>query len=103
MFGPSAFSIVLMDVQMPMMDGYEATRRIHSVDAGLPVVGLTAHAMDEEQERCIAAGMMARLTKPIDLDVLVSVLLEKIPGNRRAGLSGYAGSDTPHLHRQVPD
>ena len=75
--GPSAFSIVLMDVQMPLMDGYEATRRIHFADPGLPVVGLTAHAMEEEQARCIAAGMVARVTKPIDLDELVSVLLEK--------------------------
>ena len=92
MFGPSAFSIVLMDVQMPMMDGYEATRRIHSIDAGLPVVGLTAHAMNEEQERCIAAGMMARLTKPIDLDVLVSVLLEK---SRET--DGQDGPDMPEV------
>lgn len=75
--GPAEFGVVLMDVQMPMMDGYETTRRIHSFEPGLPIVGLTAHAMEEERERCLAAGMVARVTKPIDVDDLVSVLREK--------------------------
>ena len=73
------FDIVIMDVQMPKMDGYEATRRILSIAPDLPVVGLTAHAMEEERERCLAAGMVAHVTKPIDVDDLVDILLQQLP------------------------
>jgi CheY-like chemotaxis protein/HPt (histidine-containing phosphotransfer) domain-containing protein len=72
------FDIVIMDVQMQKMDGYEVTRRIHSIAPELPVVGLTAHAMAEERERCLAAGMADRITKPVDQDHLVTVLLQHL-------------------------
>lgn len=74
--GAGVFGIVLMDIQMPGMDGYEATRRIHEIAPDLPVIGLTAHALDEERERCLAAGMVAHVSKPIDVDDLVDVLLQ---------------------------
>ena len=77
--GPMPFDIVIMDVQMPEMDGYEATRRIHSLAPDLPVIGLTAHAMEEERELCLAAGMMAHVTKPIDVNELVDILLQQLP------------------------
>lgn len=76
--GPATFDIVLMDVQMPVMDGYEATRQIKSIAPSLPVIGLTAHAMAEEKERCLAAGMVAHVTKPVDQDYLVAVLLQHL-------------------------
>ena len=76
--GPASFDIIIMDVQMPLMDGYEATRRIHSIAPSLPVVGLTAHSMAEERDRCLAAGMVAHVTKPVDVDYLVAVLLQQL-------------------------
>jgi len=76
--GPASFDITIMDVQMPVMDGYETTRHINSMAPSLPVVGLTAHAMAEEKERCLAAGMVAHVTKPVDEDYLVSVLLQQL-------------------------
>ncbi|HEY0844630.1 MAG TPA: PAS domain S-box protein [Noviherbaspirillum sp.] len=66
--GPERYDMVFMDVQMPEMDGHEATRRIRAdsrFDA-LPIVAMTAHAMVEERQRCFAAGMNDHLTKPID-------------------------------------
>lgn len=75
----AALDIVIMDVQMPEMDGYEATRRIHSIAPDLPVIGLTAHAMDEEREHCLTAGMVDHVTKPIDINYLVEVLLQQLP------------------------
>ncbi|MGO9443759.1 MAG: response regulator, partial [Thiobacillaceae bacterium] len=66
--------VVLMDVQMPVMDGHEATRRIRELAPGLPIIGLTAHALAEERERCSAAGMVDCVPKPIDIDTLVNVI-----------------------------
>jgi signal transduction histidine kinase/CheY-like chemotaxis protein/HPt (histidine-containing phosphotransfer) domain-containing protein len=74
--GSGVFGVVLMDIQMPVMDGYETTRRIHEIAPDLPVIGLTAHALDQERERCLAAGMVAHVSKPIDADDLVDVLLQ---------------------------
>jgi signal transduction histidine kinase/CheY-like chemotaxis protein len=72
--GGSAYHAVLMDVQMPVMDGLEATRRILASNPEVRVIGLTAHALEEERERCRAAGMVEHLAKPVDLDELVAVL-----------------------------
>jgi PAS domain S-box-containing protein len=74
-----AFDLILMDCQMPDMDGYEAAREIRRLegDTGhIPIVALTAHAMKGSDQKCFAAGMDAYLTKPIDSDQL-TVCLEK--------------------------
>ncbi len=68
------FDVVLMDVQMPVMDGHEAARRIREIVPQLPIIGLTAHALAEERDKCLAAGMVDHVTKPIDIDNLVSVI-----------------------------
>jgi CheY-like chemotaxis protein len=73
--GPDAFNIVLMDIQMPGMDGYEATRQIHSIAPDLPVIGQTAHVLQEAIEQCRAAGMVAHLPKPIDRHELVMAVM----------------------------
>jgi PAS domain S-box-containing protein len=70
--------LVLMDVQMPGMDGLESTRRIKARRPDLPVVGQTAHALREEHEKCLAAGMDDTLTKPIEIDVLVLAILNRL-------------------------
>jgi two-component system sensor histidine kinase/response regulator len=65
---PPAFDMVLMDLQMPEMDGYQATAKIRSDPrfANLPILAMTAHATMEERQRCLAAGMNDHITKPID-------------------------------------
>ncbi|MFO1195277.1 MAG: ATP-binding protein [Rhodoferax sp.] len=73
------FDAVLMDVQMPVMDGLGATRVLQQTRPGLPVIGQTAHALREEIDKCLAAGMVRTISKPIDLEVLVATLLQQIP------------------------
>ena len=78
----AGFDVVLMDIQMPKMDGYEAARRIRRFEseqnsAPTPIVALTAHAMVGERERCLAAGMDDHLTKPLQV-ALLNQLLERI-------------------------
>ncbi|MDT4329055.1 PAS domain S-box protein [Methylomonas sp. MV1] len=74
------FDAVLMDVQMPVMDGLEATRRIKTIRPDLPVIGQTAHAMKVEHDNCLAAGMVATVTKPIAIDQLVETILAQVNG-----------------------
>ena len=70
------FDLALMDLQMPVMDGYEATKIILDTPAyrGMPIIAMTAHAFDEERDRCLAAGMKGHLSKPIDVEVLYRTL-----------------------------
>ncbi|MDR7152642.1 PAS domain S-box-containing protein [Hydrogenophaga palleronii] len=77
---PDAFDVVLMDVQMPDMDGLEATRRLrqHTALLQLPVIALTAGALAEERRRAIDAGMNAFLTKPLEPQLLVRTVREVI-------------------------
>lgn len=96
--GPAAFDVVLMDIQMPEMDGYEACRRIRELAPGLPVIGLTAHAMAEERDRCRMAGMVDHVAKPIVLDLLVDRIHRQMTGTPERDLPstvdrGGAASD----------
>jgi len=78
------FNLILMDCQMPNMDGYDATRHIRLGDAGeifskIPIFALTANIMNNERQRCIAAGMNEYLTKPIDINALKLMLAKYQP------------------------
>jgi len=71
------YDIILMDIQMPVMDGFEATTRIRDAEtagARLPIVAMTAHAMEGDRDRCLAAGMDGYISKPVNLAALGKVL-----------------------------
>jgi two-component system, cell cycle response regulator DivK len=68
--------LVLMDISLPVMDGYEAARQIRKMFKSLPIIGLSAHAMQGDGEKAIEAGCNAYLTKPIDENLLFKKLHE---------------------------
>ncbi|MBC2770263.1 response regulator [Pusillimonas minor] len=73
-FKEGQFDVVLMDIQMPVMDGYEAARQIRSLDAAVPIIAMTAAGLVEDLDRALAAGMDAHLGKPFDVQTLSEVL-----------------------------
>jgi two-component system sensor histidine kinase/response regulator len=86
MLNESNFDMVLMDMQMPVMDGLEATRAIrqNSQFENLPIIAMTANAMADDREKCLEAGMNDHLAKPIDPDKLFDALLRWIPARTAA-------------------
>ena len=95
-FQQRRFDIVLMDLQMPVMDGMTATRKIRELETAghVPIIALTANAMSGDRERCEAAGMDGYLTKPIEVDRLRSILM-------KFGLANPEAASAPLPDRQA--
>ena len=75
---PGQYDLILMDIQMPIMDGYEATRQIRKSEnpeiAKIPIIAITANAFEEDRQKALEAGMNEHVSKPIDLERLLEVL-----------------------------
>ena len=77
-----AFDLVLMDLQMPILDGFEATRALRTLPhplCAIPILGLTAHVFREDLDKCLAAGMVGRVTKPVDFKALFAEIDRLLP------------------------
>ncbi len=82
---PQRYQLVLMDVQMPVMDGFTATRRMRTeLGLTLPVLAMTAGVMESEREQCLAAGMLDFIPKPIDLEQMFATILRHLPAGAPA-------------------
>lgn len=89
------YDLVLMDCQMPLMDGYEATRRIRNTDSAvqnhrIPVIAMTANAMQGDREQCMVAGMDDYIAKPVTPDQLHGALTKWLPGHFGPGKPAHA-------------
>ncbi|WP_114859067.1 response regulator [Azospirillum brasilense] len=103
------FDLVLMDVQMPEMDGFEATRRLRARPAGqgLPIIAMTASALPSDRQRCLDGGMDDHIAKPIDVEQLFSVVtrwLGQPAGGAAAGgiVAGGLAAGVPLLPKPMP-
>ncbi len=80
------YDLILMDIQMPVMDGYEACRRIRALGgrhAGVPIIAMTAHARDSDRGKSLDAGMDHHVAKPFDPDALIQVVIDHVRGKGR--------------------
>ncbi len=87
MFEQDSYELILMDIQMPIMNGYEATRKIREKDKNIPIIALSANAMQKDRDRTLKEGMNAHLNKPIVVEELYKTLLQYISKKKDISIS----------------
>jgi two-component system sensor histidine kinase/response regulator len=100
---PDGFDLVLMDLQMPELDGFQATAQLRADArfAALPIIAMTAHATHEDSQRCLAAGMVDHISKPIDPGALFATVAKHY--RPRAGAAASAGPASASAARSADD
>jgi CheY-like chemotaxis protein len=96
----TAYDAILMDMSMPVMDGATATKLLRGRGMKLPIIALTAHAMKGFEKEILEAGCTGYVTKPIDIDVLLGALAEKLGGRR---VQGAAAATRPAAPPPIPE
>jgi PAS domain S-box-containing protein len=89
MWTETTYDVIIMDLQMPLLDGYETTRRIRDAERNsggrTPIIAMTAHAMPEDRDRCLSEGMDDYISKPIDISDLVAKIETRLSPNHEDG------------------
>lgn len=103
-----SYDLILMDMQMPNMNGYEATKVLRSQSLTVPIIALTAHAMKEDEKKCLAAGCDVYLSKPIDQGKLSNILIKYLsssqdkPAAENSGRNGTPSDAYPISKTKLP-
>lgn len=96
------FDLILMDCQMPEMDGFEATEKIRQFDPSVPIIAVTANALSGDSERCLQAGMNAHLAKPFTKEQLVNLMMLYVPSTQSV-LPEFEDADSAMFEEETPD
>jgi PAS domain S-box-containing protein len=97
------FKLILMDIQMPEMDGYKTTEELRKLGIDLPIIAMTAHAMTGERKKCLAAGMDDYISKPIDPPSLYAKLVKWLPPSKIRNIESQPRDNFPTKDRQQKD
>ena len=101
----SQFDALLMDIQMPVMDGYEATREIRKYPEfkNLPIIAMTAHAMKGDEEKCLKAGMNGYISKPVSQDKLFAALWRELKNRKKSDIADQEKLDLGRSKTELSD
>jgi CheY-like chemotaxis protein len=104
MLNSRPFQLVLMDIQMPVLDGLQATARIRADRrfTDLPIIAMTAHAMNGDRERCLNAGMDEYIAKPVDHSRLLALIDRFLEQRASQALTSLASAVEEHVERETP-
>ncbi len=98
------YNLILMDIQMPVLDGLEATRRIRTAGHKMPIIAMTAHGMADDKETSLSAGMNAHLTKPLEPMALFSTISSLLPSTITSTKKEAPAEKVEHVRREkLPD